>query len=193
MTNRCQWAGDNPLYITYHDEEWGVPSHNDHHLFEMLLLEGAQAGLSWITVLRKRENYRLAFDNFAVEAIARYDEAKVSALLNDPGIIRNRRKVESAVRNAQAFLAVQAQFGSFNRYIWQFVEGETIQNQWPSLIQVPPKTAESEAMSKDLKKRGFNFVGPTICYAFMQAAGLVNDHTTNCFRYEPVKQLSQYA
>jgi DNA-3-methyladenine glycosylase I len=182
--SRCGWAGDDPLYCAYHDEEWGVPLHDDQRLFEFLILEGAQAGLSWITVLRKRENYRAAFDGFDPVKVAQYDAAKVEALLQNPGIIRNRLKVQSAVRNAQAFLKVQAEFGTFDAYIWGFVGGKPRQNHWQLLSDVPAETDEARAMSKDLKRRGFNFVGPTICYAFMQACGMVNDHVTSCFRYE---------
>lgn len=183
MPTRCEWAGTAPLYVAYHDLEWGVPAHNDRHLFEMLILEGAQAGLSWITILRKRENYRAAFDNFDPHTVARYTPNDVARLLTNPGIVRNRRKVEAAVQNARAFLQVQVQFGSFDAYIWQFVGGKPRQNGWRSLADVPAKTPQSEAMSKDLRKRGFNFVGPTICYAFMQAVGMVNDHTVACFRH----------
>ena len=185
MTNpiRCAWAGDDPLYQHYHDEEWGVPTHDDRLLFEMLNLEGAQAGLSWITILRKRQNYRAAFDNFDAETIVRYNDAKIAALLENPGIVRNRLKVNGVVKNARAFLTVQDEFGSFDAYIWRFVDGAPIVNAWTSLSQLPALTDEATAMSKDLKKRGFTFVGPTICYAFMQACGLVNDHTTDCFRY----------
>ena len=185
MTNliRCAWAGDDPLYQHYHDEEWGVPTHDDRQLFEMLNLEGAQAGLSWITILRKRENYRAAFDNFDAATIVRYDDAKIAALLDNPGIVRNRLKINGVVKNARAFLAVQDEFGSFDAYIWRFVDGAPIVNAWTSMGQLPALTDEATIMSKDLKKRGFTFVGPTICYAFMQACGLVNDHTTDCFRY----------
>ncbi|HRV93250.1 MAG TPA: DNA-3-methyladenine glycosylase I [Anaerolineae bacterium] len=183
MNTRCAWVGDDPLYIAYHDEEWGVPLHDDQRLFEMLILEGAQAGLSWITILRKRENYRLAFDHFDIETVARYDAAKIEELLANPGIVRNRRKIEATVQNAKAFLAIQEAFGSFDTYIWQFVGGQPIQNAWTSLSDIPAKTPESTAMSKDLRQRGFNFVGPTICYAFMQATGMVNDHVVDCFRY----------
>jgi len=193
MTVRCQWAGDDPLYIAYHDEEWGVPAHDDQHLFEMLILEGAQAGLSWITILRKRENYRQAFDNFDPQKIARYDESKIEELLGNAGIVRNRRKIKSTVQNARAFLAVQAAFGTFDAYIWQFVGGRPKQNSWRNLGQIPAKTTESEAMSKDLRRQGFNFVGPTICYAFMQACGMVNDHMVDCFRHEPVKEMGHDA
>ncbi len=183
---RCGWHGQDPLYIQYHDEEWGVPLHDERRLFEMLILEGAQAGLSWITVLRKREAYRKAFDNFDPAKVARYDDKKIARLLADPGIIRNRAKVNAAVGNAQAFLAVQDEFGSFDAYIWQFVGGKPIQNRRKALRNIPAETEESRAMSKDLKKRGFRFVGPTICYAHMQATGMVNDHLVGCFRYKEV-------
>jgi DNA-3-methyladenine glycosylase I len=184
MTERCQWSTSDPLYISYHDQEWGVPVHDDRQLFEFLILEGAQAGLSWLTILRKRENYRQAFSEFDPEEVASYNEQKVADLLNNPGIIRNRRKIEAAISNARAFLDVQAESGSFDRYIWQFVGGKPIQNAWTSLSQIPAKTPESEAMSKDLIRRGFKFVGPTICYAHMQATGMVNDHVIDCFRYK---------
>jgi DNA-3-methyladenine glycosylase I len=187
---RCEWAGADPLYVRYHDEEWGVPLHDDRGLFEFLILEGAQAGLSWSTILNKRENYRQAFDGFESAAVARYDEAKIAALLADPGIVRNRLKVNAAVRNAQVFLAVQEEFGSFDAYVWRYVDGTPRHNAWDSLRDVPAETAESGALSKDLKRRGFTFVGPTICYAFMQAVGMVNDHVTDCFRY---KQLNPAA
>jgi len=179
---RCAWAkGDD--YVAYHDQEWGIPVHEDRLLFEFLILEGAQAGLSWITILRKRQNYRRAFDNFDARKIARYDARKIRKLLTDAGIVRNRLKIQSAVQNARSFLAVQKEFGSFDRYIWQFVGGKPVRNHWKSLKEVPARTAQSDAMSKDLLKRGFKFVGSTICYAFMQAIGMVNDHTTDCFRY----------
>jgi len=181
--NRCAWAkGD--LYTAYHDKEWGVPVHDDRLLFEFLILEGAQAGLSWITILKKRENYRRAFDNFDARKIARYDSRKVKKLLADPGIVRNRLKIEAAIRNARAFLAVRKEFGSFDACVWRFVGGQPIRNHWKSLKEVPARTPESDALSKDLLKRGFKFVGSTICYAFMQAVGMVNDHTRDCFRYE---------
>ncbi len=186
MTVRCTWCGDDPLYVQYHDEEWGVPCHDDARWYEMLILEGAQAGLSWITILRKRAAYRVAFDSFDVEKVAKYDDDKVRALLQNPGIIRNRLKITSAVSNAHAFLNVQAEYGRFDDYIWQFVDGQPINNAWRSLSEVPAETVQSKAMSKDLKKRGFKFVGPTICYAFMQACGMVNDHITDCFRYHEV-------
>ena len=183
---RCSWA-QNPLSIRYHDEEWGVPAHDDRTLFEFLILEGAEAGLSWDTILGKRENYRAAFDRFNPKIIARYDRRKVQSLLRDAGIVRNRLKIASAVRNAKAFLEIQKEFGSFDRYIWQFVGGEPKTNPWRS-SKLPARTPESDAMSKDLKKRGFNFVGSTICYAFMQAVGMVNDHAMNCFRYSEVSR-----
>lgn len=180
---RCEWCGSDLDYVAYHDEEWGRPVHTDQKLFEMLCLEGAQAGLSWITILRKRENYRAAFDNFDAAKIARYTEAKLAKLMQNPGIVRNRLKIYGTVKNAKAFLAVQKEFGTFDKYIWQFVGGQPKLNAWRSLKEVPAKTPESDAMSKDLKKRGFTFVGSTICYAFMQATGLVNDHTVECFCY----------
>lgn len=170
-TFRCEWAGSDPLYVAYHDEEWGVPVHDDHALFESLVLDGAQAGLSWITILRKRENYRRAFDNFDPQKVAAYGEDKIAELLQDPGIVRNRLKVRSAVQNAQAFLRIQEEFGSFDAYLWRFVNGQPIQNRWQSMSEIPAETDMSRALSKDLKKRGFNFVGPTIIYAFMQANG----------------------
>jgi len=189
---RCSWAGaTDPLMIAYHDEEWGVPSHDDRHFFEMLTLEGAQAGLNWRTILYKRDGYRRAFDNFDPRKVARYDARKVKSLLADPGIVRNRLKVASTIDNARAFLAVQKEFGSFDAYIWTFVGGKPIQNSWKSLSQIPAKTRESDAMSKDLKKRGFRFVGSTICYAFMQAVGMVNDHLTGCFRHADVTKLAR--
>lgn len=180
---RCAWCGDDPLYQAYHDHEWGVPVHDDRLLFEFLILEGAQAGLSWLTILRKREAYRRAFDGFDAARIARYDEGKRAALLADPGIVRNRLKIDAAMVNARAFLAVQEQYGSFDAYVWRFVGGEPRINAPRSLQEVPAHSAESDALSKDLAKRGFKFVGSTICYAFMQAVGMVNDHTTDCFRY----------
>ena len=180
---RCGWAGTDPLYVAYHDTEWGVPVHDDRHLFEMLTLEGAQAGLSWITILKKRENYRKAFGGFHPSRIARYDAKKVRALLANEGIVRNRLKIASTISNAAAFLEIQKEFGSFDSYIWQFVGGKPQQNHRKSLRDIPARTEVSDAMSKDLKKRGFRFVGSTICYAFMQAVGMVNDHTSDCFRY----------
>ncbi len=180
---RCSWAGDDPLYQAYHDDEWGVPVHDDGVLFEFLLLEGAQAGLSWITILRKRQNYRRLFDGFDAERIARYDDAKIATLLTDPGIVRNRLKVHSAVSNAQAFLAVCQERGSFDAFLWDFVEGQPIKNHWTRMDQVPATTPVSDRLSKELKKRGFRFVGSTICYAYMQAVGMVDDHITGCFRH----------
>jgi DNA-3-methyladenine glycosylase I len=177
--------------IEYHDNEWGVPVHDDHKHFEMIILDGAQAGLSWQTVLRKREAYREAFDNFDFGKVARYNEKKIAKLLENPGIIRNRLKVSSAVKNARAFLAVREEFGTFDKYIWQFVGGSPVHNSWESLKELPAKTPVSDAMSKDMKKRGFNFVGSTICYAYMQAAGMVNDHTTECFRHKEIKRISR--
>lgn len=184
MKPRCGWVGEDPLYIAYHDKEWGTPLHDDRKLFEFLVLEAAQAGLSWITVLKRRQNYREAFDGFDPEKIAGYDPDKISSLLSDRGIIRNRRKVEATVQNARAFLAIQKEFGSFDAYIWRFVGGKPVKNAWKHPEEIPPKTNESTIISKDLKKRGFGFVGPTICYAFMQAVGMVNDHTVDCFRYD---------
>src|SRR5258708_3207749 len=182
VKQRCPWPGDDPLYIKYHDEEWGVPSRDDRHLFEMLILEGAQAGLSWITILRKRENYRRAFDRFDVKKIAKYSARKVKTLLNDAGIVRNRLKIESTVDNARAFAAVEKEFGSFDKFIWSFVGDRPIVTRRRSMREIPARTRESDAMSKALMKRGFRFVGSTICYAFMQACGLVDDHLTGCFR-----------
>ncbi len=180
---RCGWGMSDPLYLQYHDEEWGVPVHDDRRLFEMLILEGAQAGLSWVTVLRKREAFRKAVVGFDALKISKYKEKRVEELLQNSGIIRNRLKIEAAMKNAKAFLEVKDEFGSFDRYIWQFVQYQPIQNNWVRLQDIPAKTAESDAMSKDLKKRGFRFVGSTICYAFMQAVGMVNDHVTACFRH----------
>ena len=186
---RCSWASTE-LSVRYHDEEWGVPCHHDRTLFEFLVLEGAQAGLSWETILQKRENYRAAFENFDPARVARFDARKRRSLMGNAGIVRNRLKIDSAVKNAKAFLAVQKEFGSFDRYIWQFVGGQPRINQWRLGARLPAKTADSDAMSKDLKKRGFNFVGSTICYAFMQAVGMVNDHAVECFRYKTVAPAS---
>ena len=183
---RCPWPGKDPLYVDYHDLEWGVPVHDDLRHFEFLVLDGAQAGLSWLTILRKRANYARAFEGFDPRKVARFDERRIEMLLADPGIVRNRLKIEGAVASAKAFLRVQKEFGGFDGYIWSFVGGRTKRNVWRSLSDVPPKTPESEAMSRDLVKRGFRFVGPTICYAYMQAAGLVNDHLVDCFRYRQV-------
>lgn len=185
---RCAWAGTDPLYVAYHDEEWGQPLHDDRKLFELLCLEGAQAGLSWITILRKRRNYRRAFDGFNPNKVAQYDGAKVAALLADPGIVRNRLKVRAFIENARSFLAVKKEFGSFDRYVWSFVGGRPQTNKWASLAEIPAFSPEALTLSKDLRKRGFRFVGPTICYAFMQAAGLVNDHTLDCFRHVQPKR-----
>jgi len=186
---RCKWVSDDPLYIAYHDEEWGVPLFNEQRLFEFLILETFQAGLSWITVLRKRENFRKAFDGFDVEKVAAFDEAKIASLMEDAGIIRNGAKIRAAVSNAQAFIQVQKDYGSFREYIWGFVDGKPIQNGFTELNQVPPKTELAESISKDLKKRGFKFVGPTVVYAHMQATGMVNDHTIDCFRHKEVQEL----
>jgi DNA-3-methyladenine glycosylase I len=183
MPTRCAWANGGPLEIAYHDTEWGVPSRDDRHLFEMLVLEGAQAGLSWSTILRKRENYRKAFAGFDPVKVARFDGRRRAVLMRDPGIVRNRQKIEAAVGNARQVLAVQQEFGSLATYLWQFVDGEPIRNTWTAGARLPAETPESRAMSKALVKRGFRFVGPTICYAFMQATGMVNDHITTCFRY----------
>ena len=186
---RCQWATGSPLEMDYHDSEWGVTVHDDRKLLEFLILEGAQAGLSWITILKKRENYRKAFDHFDATKIAEYNKEKIEQLLQNPGIIRNKRKIEAAIHNSQAFLDIQNEFGSFDAYIWQFVNGITIQNAWKSLHEIPAKTKESEALSKDLKKRGFRFIGPTICYAFMQAVGMVNDHLVECYRHKEIQNI----
>jgi DNA-3-methyladenine glycosylase I len=187
MEKRCAWAENNARQTAYHDTEWGVPVHDDRRLFEFLILEGAQAGLSWDTILRKRESYRRAFARFDPRAVARFSKKETAMLIKDPGIVRNRLKIDSAVTNAAAFLAVQAEFGSFDRYIWQFVGGGPKRNRWRTMKEVPASTPESDAMSKDLKQRGFRFVGSTICYAFMQATGLVNDHLVTCFRHVEVR------
>lgn len=190
VIERCPWAKGS-LYTMYHDTEWGVPSHDDTHLFEMLVLEGAQAGLSWQTILNKRENYRRVFHGFDAERMARMSSEELESLLKDPGIVRNRAKVHAAVGNARAFLAVREEFGSFDAYLWRFTEGRPIQNAWTSLADVPAVTAEAKALSKDLLRRGFKFVGPTICYAYMQAVGMVNDHLTGCFRWKEVRELGE--
>lgn len=189
--SRCEWSGTDPLYVKYHDEEWGVPVHNDAKLFEFLVLEGAQAGLSWLTILRKRENYRKAFDNFDAQKIARYGDKQFARLMNDAGIVRNRLKIQATIDNARAFLKVQDEFASFDKYIWGFVNHKPIVNQWETLREIPAKTPLSETISKDLLKRGFRFVGPTIVYAHMQATGMVNDHVVSCFRYKPLKTLAK--
>ncbi len=186
MKERCEWAGSDPLMIEYHDKEWGVPVHDDTKLFEFLVLDAMQAGLSWMTVLKKRENFRKAFDNYDIKKIAGFENKKFEELLIDKGIIRNRQKINASIQNAKAFLEVQKKFGSFDAYIWQFAGGQTITNSWTKLSDIPPNTPESDMLSKDMKKRGFSFVGSTICYAFMQAAGMVNDHTVDCFRYHEV-------
>jgi DNA-3-methyladenine glycosylase I len=191
MVNRCSWCGEDPLYVAYHDEEWGVPVRDDHTLFEFLILEGAQAGLSWITVLRKRQGYRDAFSNFDVEKVARYSDKKLDKLLLNPQIIRNRLKVYGARKNARAFLEIQKAHGSFSAYIWDFVDGQPIQNCWKSMAEVPATSPISEKLSKDMKTRGFTFVGSTIMYAHMQATGMVNDHTVRCFRHRDCQLLSQ--
>jgi DNA-3-methyladenine glycosylase I len=192
MKSRCAWPGADPLYVRYHDEEWGVPLHDDRRLFEFIVLDGAQAGLSWLTILRKREEYRRAFAGFDPRKVARFDARKIESLLRNDGIVRNRLKIESAVRNARAFLEVQREFGSFDAYIWGFVGGKPRRNRWRSLAQIPARTPQSDAMSADLRRRGFSFVGSTICYAFMQAAGLVNDHVTSCFRYRELLLTASY-
>ena len=188
MTTRCQWCGQDPLYIAYHDREWGVPAFDDRHLFEMLILEGAQAGLSWLTILRKREHYRQAFDRFDPEKIAGYGPEELRRLMSDKGIVRNRLKIEAAVANARAFLQTAASFGSFRQYIWRYVDYKPIQNRWRTVSEIPARTTESEKMSNSLKKRGFRFVGPTICYAYMQSVGMVNDHIVACFRYAEIAE-----
>ena len=187
LHTRCAWGDSHPLYLPYHDNEWGVPLHNDRRLFEMLVLEGAQAGLSWLTILKKRAAYQAAFDQFDPHKVARYDKRKLTQLLANDGIIRNRLKITSAINNARRFLEVQNKFGSFDRYIWQFVDGRPIQNAWETSAQIPTRTTESDALSKDLKDRGFTFVGTTICYAHMQATGMVNDHLVSCFRYPLIR------
>jgi DNA-3-methyladenine glycosylase I len=186
MKKRCLWAGTDPDYIAYHDLEWGVPVHDDRTLFEFLVLEGAQAGLSWLTILRKRDNYRKAFDNFLPEKVARYDGKRIERLLADPGIVRNRLKINAAVTNARAFLAVREEFGTFDQYIWGFVDGRPVVNAWKKETDLPAQTDTARILSRDLKKRGFRFVGPVICYSFMQAVGMVNDHVIDCFRHREV-------
>ena len=187
MKKRCVWCTEDPLYIDYHDREWGIPVHNDRRLFEFLVLEGAQAGLSWLIILRKRNAYRAVFDKFDYNKIATYNERKIKSLLQNPGIIRNKLKIRSAVTNAGAFINVRSEFGTFNKYIWSFVDGVPVRNRWKRFKDVPASTKLSDTISKDLKKRGFSFVGTTICYAFMQAVGIVNDHTIDCFRYADCK------
>ncbi|GKT07002.1 DNA-3-methyladenine glycosylase I [Desulforhabdus sp. TSK] len=189
MTTRCQWCGESPLYKAYHDNEWGVPVHDDRLLFEFLILEGAQAGLSWQTILKKREGYRKAFQHFDIQTVASYTVKDIDRLLSNPDIVRNRLKIQSTVKNAQATLTIIEEIGSFDTFLWRYVGGTPIQNTWKTIDEVPAKTDLSDAMSRDLKKRGFRFVGSTICYAFMQAVGMVNDHTTDCFRYRQIKEL----
>lgn len=193
MKKRCDWANINELEMKYHDEQWGVPVHDDRLLFEMLILEGAQAGLSWDTILQKRENYIDAFDNFDVVKISKYSETKIEQLLNNPGIIRNKLKINASVKNAARFLETQNEYGSFDSYIWSFVGGKSINNKWKAMSDIPSTSKESIAMSKSLKKRGFKFIGPTICYAYMQSAGMVNDHVVSCFRHYEVKKLQKHA
>ena len=190
MKKRCGWCGSDPLYLAYHDDEWGVPIHDDQRLFEFLVLEGAQAGLSWLTILKKRENYRKAFQGFECESIARYSERDVAHLITDPGIVRNRLKIKSAIKNAQGVLDIQEEYGSLDAFLWRYVAGKPIQNAWRCLEEVPAQTKLSDQMSNDLKRRGFHFVGSTICYAFMQAVGMVNDHTTDCFRYREIANIA---
>ncbi len=192
MKNRCEWCGSDPLYIAYHDDEWGVPVHDDRHLFEMLILEGTQAGLSWLTILKKRENYRKAFHWFDFEKIAKYSQRDIERLLGDSGIVRNRLKIESVIKNARGVLEIKGEFGTLDLFLWRYVDGIPVQNHWKSIAEVPTRTAQSDAMSRDLKRRGFNFVGSTICNAFMQAVGMVNDHTVNCFRHKEVRDIAQH-
>jgi len=191
MKKRCVWCGDDPLYVAYHDDQWGVPVHDDRLLLEMLILEGAQAGLSWLTILTKRENYRKALHNFDIARIAGYTQRDVRRLLDDPGIVRNRLKIDATIRNANSALAIIEKFGSLDSYFWRYVEGEPIQNHWQSLAEIPTKTRLSDTMARDLKKRGFNFVGSTICQALMEAIGMINDHTIDCYRHQEIQQLSQ--
>lgn len=191
MNTRCDWCGTDPLYVKYHDDEWGLPLHDDHRLFELLILEGAQAGLSWLTILKKRENYRRAFHGFDPQEIAKYSTQDVQRLLADPGIVRNRLKIESTIKNARGILAIREEFGSFDSFIWRFVDHQPRQNEWHSLTELPAKTTLSDSISKELKERGFNFVGSTICYAFMQAVGMVNDHIVGCFRHDEVKKIAR--
>jgi len=190
IVRRCTWCGSDPQYIAYHDEDWGVPVYDDRLLFEMLILEGAQAGLSWLTILKKRDNYRKAFHDFDADRIAHYDQQEIDRLMQDAGIVRNRLKIEAAVKNARGFLQVREEFSSFSDYLWRYVDGKQIVNEWKNLSDIPAHTKTSNQLSKDLKKRGFNFIGPTICYAFMQSIGMVNDHTTDCFRYREINQLT---
>jgi len=192
MKNRCQWCGSDPLYIAYHDNQWGVPVHDDRLLFEMLILEGAQAGLSWLTILKKRENYRRAFHDFDPVQIAAFSQDEIQGLLQDAGIVRNRLKIEAAVKNARGAVAIIEEYGSLAAFLWRYVDNNPRQNAWQSLSELPARTAESDLMSRDLKKRGFNFVGPTICYALMQAVGMVNDHTVDCFRHAEIREMDRH-
>ncbi|MEI6647919.1 MAG: DNA-3-methyladenine glycosylase I [bacterium] len=187
MKKRCTWCGDDPLYVSYHDTEWGVPVHDDRRLFEFLVLEGAQAGLSWLTILKKRENYRKAFENFEIARVARYGQPDIDRLLLDPGIVRNRLKIESAIKNARGVLAIQKEYETFDAFLWRYVNGKPLQNSWRSVADLPATSTASDQLSKDLKKRGFNFVGSTICYSLMQAVGMVNDHFVDCFRYKEIR------
>jgi DNA-3-methyladenine glycosylase I len=189
MKKRCEWCGNDPIYRAYHDDEWGVPVHDDRLLFEFLILEGAQAGLSWLTILKKREGYRKAFNRFDIQKVASYMDKDTERLISDPGIVRNRLKIQSAIKNARNALAVIERFGSLDAFLWRYVDGTPVQNEWKSIAEVPARTERSDAMSKDLKKHGFSFVGSTICYAFMQAVGMVNDHTTDCFRHSEIREL----
>ena len=189
LQNRCSWCGEDALYVAYHDQEWGVPLHDDQKLFEFLILEGAQAGLSWLTILRKRDAYRKAYYHFDVDKVARFNSRSIERLMSNPGIVRNRLKIVASIDNARAFLEVQDEFGSFDKFIWQYVDHKPRQNHWRRLKDIPASTKESEQMSKDLQQRGFRFVGPTICYAFMQAVGMVNDHVADCFRYKQVASI----
>ena len=189
MKKRCEWCGSDPLYIAYHDDEWGIPVHDDRRLFEFLILEGAQAGLSWLTILKKRESYRKAFHGFDYESVARYSDRDVEHLLADSGIVRNRLKIESAIKNARSTLDIREEYGSLDTFLWHYVDGITLQNIWESMAELPKRTELSDTMSKELKQCGFNFVGSTICYAFMQAVGMVNDHTTYCFRHKEIKRM----
>ncbi len=190
MIKRCTWCGSDPQYMAYHDEDWGVPVYDDRLLFEMLVLEGAQAGLSWLTILKKCDNYRKSFHDFDAARIACYDQQEIDRLMQDDGIVRNRLKIESTIKNAKGFLQIREEFSSFADYLWRYVDGKQIVNEWKNLSDIPARTKLSDQLSKDLKKRGFNFVGPTICYAYMQSIGMVNDHTTDCFRYREINQLA---
>jgi DNA-3-methyladenine glycosylase I len=191
MKNRCPWCGDSKIYVEYHDQEWGVPVHEDQALFEKLILDGAQAGLSWLTILKKRDGYRRGFNGFDAEKIAAYSQSDIKRLLADPGIVRNRLKIESTIKNARGYLDIRDEFGSFDSFIWRYVDYKTLQNSRKSLNELPATSSESDMMSRDLKKRGFNFVGSTICYAYMQAVGMVNDHLVSCFRYNDIRRMSR--